>query len=79
MDTVEDDIPTGSYSESRSESSSEESEEMLVQLEQPDTFEVYFEENDDHWLTEEHIFELQTAKDEADKSPPPLQCTLSNI
>jgi hypothetical protein len=38
----------------------------------PDTFEDFFEEIDDHWLTEDHLFDIQTARDDQLKVPPAL-------
>ena len=48
----------------------EEAEEEIHQS--PDTFEDYFVGTDSHWLSEDELFELQTARDSGMKVPPPL-------
>lgn len=61
---------------SLSSSGSEGSEEIeLVEdqpPEHPDTNENFFEDDGDHWLSEDHLHELQTARDSIMKVPPPL-------
>lgn len=59
--------------DSRSSASDESDEEIEVlgdrPLESPDIFEDFFEPNNDHWLSEDHLYELQMAKDPAMKAP----------
>jgi len=39
-------------------------------LADPDTLEDPFVDDDNYWLSEDHIFELQTERDPASKTPP---------
>ena len=58
-----------------SDDSSWSGDNLDAEMEQPDpeTLEdFYVDEDRDHWLSEDHLFELQTAKDKALKAPPPL-------
>ena len=56
-------------------SSSDEEAELLLEdrpTVNPDTFEDLFPEIDDHWLSEDQLFDLQTARDNDLKVPPAL-------
>jgi hypothetical protein len=53
--------------------SSDDLEVEEVEQPDPETLEdFYFYEDKDHWLSEDHLYQLQTAKDLALKAPPPL-------
>ena len=39
----------------------------------PDTLEDLFVDDDNYWLSEDQLYELQTEQDPANKAPPPLK------
>jgi len=60
----------GSEGSNAAETAEETGEETMPE---PDTCQDLFLENDNCWLSEDHIFELQASRDQANKFPPPLK------